>query len=263
MKIGLKNLVCVLFIGFLSVANAQTATVQGTVISNGNPEEFISIYLIGLDVDREISTDSKGSFQIDNLPSGEYTLFIEEFGFKNYTKTIILKEDQNLNIEINLFPSEESTNLGEVVISGTMKPVRRLDSPVPVEVYSPSFFRKNPTPSIFDAMSGINGVRPQVNCNVCDTGDIHINGLEGPYTMILIDGMPIVSSLGTVYGLSGIPNSLVERIEIVKGPASSLYGSEAVGGLINVITKNPQNAPLFSADVFSTTWGEYNTDLGY
>ncbi|HLL43719.1 MAG TPA: TonB-dependent receptor, partial [Segetibacter sp.] len=102
----------------------------------------------------------------------------------------------------------------------------------------------------------------QLNCNVCNTGDIHINGLEGPYTMVLIDGMPIVSSLSTVYGLSGIPNSLVERIEIVKGPASSLYGSEAVGGLINIITKKPTNAPLFSADVFSTTWKELNVDLG-
>src|SRR5690554_2126428 len=74
--------------------------------------------------------------------------------------------------------------------------------------------------------------------------------------------MPIVSGLSTVYGLSGIPNSLIERIEVVKGPASSLYGSEAVGGLINVITKNPKNAPLFSADVFGTSWGEVNTDVG-
>ena len=138
-----------------------------------------------------------------------------------------------------------------------------LESPVPVEVYTPTFFRKNPTPSIFDALQTVNGVRPQLNCNICNTGDIHINGLEGPYTMVLIDGMPIVSSLGTVYGLSGIPNSLVERIEVVKGPASSLYGSEAVGGLINIITKKPQSAPLVSADLFSTTWGEYNVDLGF
>jgi outer membrane receptor for ferrienterochelin and colicins len=80
--------------------------------------------------------------------------------------------------------------------------------------------------------------------------------------MVLIDGMPIVSGLSTVYGLSGIPNALVERIEIVKGPASSLYGSEAVGGLINIITKNPGNAPLFTADVFTTSWQEHNADIG-
>lgn len=151
----------------------------------------------------------------------------------------------------------------EVVISGTMKPVKRLDSPVPVEVYSQNYFKKNPTPSVFDALQTVNGVRPQLNCNICNTGDIHINGLEGPYTMILIDGMPIVSSLGTVYGLSGIPNSMIERIEIVKGPASSLYGSEAVGGLINVITRKPQNSPLFSVDFMSTSWGEYNLDIGF
>jgi outer membrane receptor for ferrienterochelin and colicins len=81
--------------------------------------------------------------------------------------------------------------------------------------------------------------------------------------MVLIDGMPIVSSLSTVYGLSGIPNSLVERIEIVKGPASSLYGSEAVGGLINIITKKPANAPALSIDLFATSWKEFNADLGF
>ena len=101
------------------------------------------------------------------------------------------------------------------------------------------FSERNPTPSIFESLQNVNGIRPQLNCNVCNTGDIHINGLEGPYTFVLIDGMPIVSGLSTVYGLSGIPQSLIERVEIVKGPASTLYGSEAVGGIINIITKQP------------------------
>src|SRR5690606_1698146 len=139
----------------------------------------------------------------------------------------------------------------------------RLESPAAVEIYTPAFFKKNPTPSVFDALQQVNGVRPQLNCNLCNTGDIHINGLEGPYTMVLIDGMPIVSGLSTVYGLSGIPNALIERIEIVKGPASSLYGSEAVGGLINIITKKPAQAPRIYADAFATSWQEYNTDLGF
>ena len=153
--------------------------------------------------------------------------------------------------------------LSEIVVTGTMKAVKRLESPVPVELYNPSFFRKNPTSCIFDGLQLVNGVRPQINCNVCNTGDIRINGLPGPYTMVLIDGMPIVSSLSTVYGLSGIPNSLVERIEIVKGPASSLYGSEAVGGLINVITKKPSNASAITADLMTTTWNELNADIGF
>lgn len=159
-------------------------------------------------------------------------------------------------------PVVDDTDLNEVVVTGTMKPMKRSDSPVPIEIYTPAFFQKNPTPSLFDALQLINGVQPQLNCNVCNTGDIHINGMEGPYTMILIDGMPIVSALSTVYGLSGIPNSLVERIEVVKGPASSLYGTEAMGGIINVITKNPKSAPKFTIDGFTTTWLETNIDAG-
>nr|WP_315151670.1 TonB-dependent receptor [uncultured Flavobacterium sp.] len=172
-------------------------------------------------------------------------------------------QNTNQNIEKDsLAKKDQHSELNEVVVSGTLKAIKRLESAVPVEVYTPVFFKKNPTASIYEALQNVNGVRPQLNCGVCNTGDIHINGLEGPYTSVMIDGMPIVSSLSTVYGLSGIPNSLVERIEIVKGPASSLYGSEAVGGLINIITKNPSNAPLFSADMFTTTWLETNLDLG-
>jgi len=160
-------------------------------------------------------------------------------------------------------PERKSEALEEVVISGTLKPVSRLETPVPVEIYTTAFLKKNPTSNVFEALQNVNGVRPQLNCNICNTGDIHINGLEGPYTMVTIDGMPIVSALATVYGLSGIPNSLIDRIEIIKGPASSLYGSEAVGGLINIITKKTKNAPLFTADVFSTSWLENNVDLGF
>lgn len=157
--------------------------------------------------------------------------------------------------------SDSSRQIEEVVVTGTMKEMSRSESPVPVEVISSGFFKKNPTPSLFEAVGMLNGVQPQLNCNVCNTGDIHINGMEGPYTMVLIDGMPIVSSLSSVYGLSGIPNSIVDRIEVVKGPASSLYGSEAMGGIINVITKSPARAPVFSADLFSTSWNEHNADL--
>jgi outer membrane receptor for ferrienterochelin and colicins len=205
-------------------------------------------------------TDSLGNYKLENIPAGNYKIHIRSLGLKTLTKNIVLKEKEHLVLDFEL--KEDENELNEVVVSGTLKAVKRLESAVPVEVYSPIFFKKNPTASIYEALQNVNGVRPQLNCGVCNTGDIHINGLEGPYTSVMIDGMPIVSSLSTVYGLSGIPNSLVERIEIVKGPASSLYGSEAVGGLINIITKNPIKTPRFSFDMFTTSWLETNADLG-
>lgn len=123
--------------------------------------------------------------------------------------------------DIHLEPT--GAELEEVVITGTMREVSRSESPVAIEVVSPKLFRKNPSPVLFDAVGMVNGVRSQLNCSVCNTGDIHINGMEGPYTMVLIDGMPIVSALSTVYGLSGIPISMIERVEVMKGPGSSLH----------------------------------------
>lgn len=160
-------------------------------------------------------------------------------------------------------PGFARKDMEEMVVTGTLKAVRKLESPVVVEVYSQQFFKKNPAPSIFESLQMVNGVRPQINCNVCNTGDIHINGLDGPYTMVTIDGMPIVSGLSTVYGLFGIPNQMIDRVEIVKGPASGLYGSEAVGGLINIITKSPSKAPRFSVDVMGTSWSEGQADASF
>lgn len=236
----------------------QKAVLTGSVSSNGEAVPLVNVYLENTILGT--STDEMGSYTLKNIPPGNYTLRATVIGYLPFTKQVSLSANENKIFRITLTPSSEQ--LDEMVVTGTLKPVSRLESPVPVEVYSPTFLKKNPTASIFEALQNVNGVRPQINCNVCNTGDIHINGLEGPYTLVLIDGMPIVSGLGTVYGLSGIPNSLIDQIEIVKGPASSLYGSEAVGGLINVITKNTLEAPDFFADGFATGWGEYNLDVG-
>ncbi|AZA88420.1 TonB-dependent receptor [Chryseobacterium shandongense] len=188
-------------------------------------------------------------------------LFLPSLYFSQNTDSLEIQSSDNQDSLKVLLNTVKTQNIDDVIITGTLKPVSRSKSPVAVEIYSQKFFRKNPTPNIFEAISMVNGVKPQLNCSVCNTGDIHINGLEGPYTMILIDGMPIVSSLSTVYGLSGIPNSLVDRIEVVKGPASSIYGSEAMGGVINIITKNALTAPKLSVDLMTTTWSENNVDL--
>ncbi|WP_343795507.1 TonB-dependent receptor [Gaetbulibacter jejuensis] len=250
-----KNILCLfcLFISFNSFAQ----NIKGTISSEGEPLSFVNVYL--KNTTKGAVSNENGTYTITNVSPGNYTIIASFTGFRSESKSItISNSDVIVNFDLSL-----SESLNEVVVTGTLKPVNRLESPVPVEVYSPTFLKKNPTPNIFEALQNVNGVRPQLNCNVCNTGDIHINGLEGPYTLVLIDGMPIVSGLSTVYGLSGIPNSLIEQVEIVKGPASSLYGSEAVGGLINIITKLPENTSKLSADGFVTGWGEANIDLGY
>lgn len=238
--------------------SAQETVIMGKVTEDNQPLSYVNVVLKG--TQKGTATNFDGFYTLTDITPGEYVLMASSIGYVPYRTTISIQSGETRTINIEMTTSPES--LSETVVTGTLKPVSRLESPVPVEVYKPSFLKKNPTASIFDALQNVNGVRPQINCNVCNTGDIHINGLEGPYTLVLIDGMPIVSGLGTVYGLSGIPNSLIEQIEIVKGPASTLYGSEAVGGLINIITKHAPNAPEFFADGFITGWGEYNLDVG-
>ncbi|WP_080778251.1 TonB-dependent receptor plug domain-containing protein [Chryseobacterium phocaeense] len=190
-----------------------------------------------------------------------FSVFLSSFCFAQESDSLNVQQPLQRDSAAVPKASVKTNAIDDVVMTGSLKPFSRSKSPVAVEVYSQKFFQKNPTPSIFEAIAMVNGVKPQLNCSVCNTGDIHINGLEGPYTMILIDGMPIVSSLSTVYGLSGIPNSLVDRIEVVKGPASSIYGSEAMGGVINIITKNALTAPKLSVDLMTSTWSENNLDL--
>lgn len=235
---------------------AQEQIVKGIVLFEGIPLEGASVIVKDFNVGT--ITDASGAFSLtlSNIKNPKIT--ISYLGYKSFNLKITKISNDLGNIEL-----VSDDKLDEVVISGTLKPVSRLKSPVSVEVYAESFFKANPTSSIFEALDIINGVRPQLNCNVCSTGDIHINGQEGSYTMILIDGLPIVSGLSSVYGLSGIPQSLIERIEIIKGPASTLYGSEAIGGVINLITKIPENASRFSFDSFTSNWGDLNLDLGH
>ncbi len=237
----------------------QGSKISGFISSEEGPARFVNIS--NLNSSFSTMTDTAGYYKLSNIPEGTYDLQITGVGFETLTKKVVVAKDASSIL--NFLLTKGNNTLNDVVVTGTLKAVRRTDSPVNVEVYTPSFFKKNPTPNIYEALQNVNGVRPQLNCNVCNTGDIHINGLEGPYTMVLLDGMPIVSALSTVYGLSGIPNALVERIEVVKGPASSLYGSEAVGGLINIITKDPNKAPMLSTDIFFTTSKEYNADVSF
>lgn len=256
----MKYLYLFVFILFIPVlSSAQQGSIKGEVLAGESRAAFASIGIAGTTIGA--TADENGRFVLESVPAGTQLLKVSAVGYRPLEKTVTVKAEEVTAVSIVL--QQQDARLREVVVTGTMRETYLLESPVPVEIYTPKYFQKNPTPAIFEALEIVNGVQPQINCNVCGTGDIHINGMEGAYTMVLIDGMPIVSALSTVYGLSGIPNSLIERVEVVKGPASTLYGSEAVAGLINIITKSPATAPRLSADIFYTSQRELNTDIGY
>ena len=241
---------------FALVCQPAWGQITGVITDGQQPIAGASVY---------IPSESKGTI---SLPDGRFILeisplvdaelVVSSVGFLP-KKIRVTPQRKNLGAIV----LETDKSLDEVIITGNLKPVNRLESTIPVEIYSPAFLQQNPSPNLFEGIQFINGIRPQINCSVCNTGDIHINGLEGPYTFVLIDGMPIVSSLASVYGLNGIPNGMVEKVEIIKGPAGTLYGSQAVGGLINVITKLPEYSPRFFGDVYGTSWKEFNADLGF
>ncbi|SMO49100.1 TonB-dependent receptor [Solitalea koreensis] len=253
----MKNILLLLICIFPLKGFTQTGQLKGQIHTDGLPLGYVHIKLSGTSI--ETLADEGGLFSLKNIKVGKYKIVLSRLGYTTVQKTVEIKNEETVTLNITM--ELQSNALEEVVVSGTMKEISKLSSPIPVEVYTPQLFKKNPSPNIFESLGMVNGVQPQLNCNVCNTGDIHINGMEGPYTMILIDGMPIVSSLATVYGLAGIPNSMVKRIEIVKGPASTLYGSEAVGGLVNIITKDPATSPTLNADVSTTSYSEYNADI--
>jgi outer membrane receptor for ferrienterochelin and colicins len=245
------------FFLFFLVANLTLAQTISGVVKDKENNLLFGATIYNSSNTKNVISDIEGKFSIESEQK-QNKLIISYVG---YISKIINIESNGKLKDIGSIVLEYDS-LEEIVISGTLREVSKLKSVVPIELYTADFFRSTPKASFFEAIEVINGVRPQLNCNVCNTGDIHINGQEGANTMILIDGLPLVSGLSSVYGLSGIPQSLIKQIEVIKGPASTLYGSEAIGGVINLITKLPEDVYNFSIEAFTSSWGELNVDLG-
>lgn len=233
--------------------------IKGRVISAKNePVPFANVVFEG--ERRGTYTDAEGNFSFSTPVDPSAILVITSIGYFKFQAKLDTLAGYPANVSVQL--KSASTELNSVVVTGSMKQTFVEESPVKVEVLTSAFLAKSPTNNVVEALQTINGVQEQVNCGVCGTSGIRINGMEGPYTLMLIDGMPIMSSLASVYGFNGIPTSLIERVEIIKGPSSTLYGTEAVGGVINIITKSAMSAPKLSLNSFATTIGEYNLDAG-
>ena len=251
----------ILLIIFLSSFSSfsQEIVIRGLVrdVSN-NPIPYANIY--DINSSSGVSADYNGIFEIKVKAESKAVLKISAIGFEDLIKTLYTKK---LNYAINIELNPSNLILQEQVVSGTLELIKKKESPIPVSVYSFKYLNTVPSPSLVEATNQIAGLRPQTNCSVCNTGDVHINGMEGSYSMVVIDGMPIMGGLSTVYGLQGIQTGLIQQLEVIKGPASTLYGSEAMAGLINVVTKSVDCIPNISYDFNISSWGEFQNSFNF
>jgi outer membrane receptor for ferrienterochelin and colicins len=248
------------FFLFSALLQAQTARLQGKLLHEGAPVTYAHVQLKG-SAWGGISQED-GSFLIENLARGQYELQISALGYRIFSQSIDLQSELLDLGSIEL--QEDILGLQEVVVSGGMKETFVKESPVKIDVITHQFLLRNSAPTnLTESIKMINGVQETVACGVCFTNSFSINGLPGAYTAVLIDGTPLYGNLSAVYGLNGIPSTFIERIEVIKGPNSTLYGSEAVAGVINVITKDPAKQPRYGLSTMLTTHGESYGTLSF
>lgn len=181
-----------------------------------------------------------GSFVINNLPRKKVILRVRYTGYE--TKEVVVMADSK-DVNISLIPAP--FNIGEVVVSANRTETRRHLAPVLVNVTDAKLFTATNSVSLDEALKFNPGIRVEDNCQNCGFNQVRINGLEGAYSQVVINSRSIFSSLAAVYGLEMLPTSMIDRVEVVRGGGSALYGSSAIGGTINIITKTPtQNSAI-------------------
>src|SRR5690554_2807287 len=182
-------------------------------------------------------TDEEGQFTLSQIPVGKYTMEIKAIGYQSIRKNLELTATKGLHVEETLHT--DNLSMSEVVVSATRYGVSRKEAPVIVNVISPKIFNATQSVAMSETLNFQPGVRVETNCQNCGFSQVRLNGLEGGYSQILINSRAVFSALNSVYGLDQIPTSMVDRIEVVRSGGSALYGSNAIAGTINVITKEP------------------------
>ncbi len=229
------------------------ATIEGYVLDANNngisqadvviPEKSISV-----------KTDPTGRFRIHCKGQGKHHIEVYKTGFLTAsTKSFDMSKSMNLTLpKITLYPSP----LEEVVVTGTSTPKLYRETPVKTSVATKEDIEKKGALSLADSLEIVTGVRVEDNCQNCNFTQVRINGMEGKYSQILINGQPILSALAGVYALEQIPANMIEKLEVVKGGGSALYGGNAVAGVVNVVLKESQK----SGSRFSLTQESINKE---
>ena len=187
-------------------------------------------------------TDESGHFYLKNLPEGELTIVFSMMGYETEKRTVTLRRDTL--IEMNVAIAETSFMIDNVVVTANKYETKQREVATIVNVISPLIIESTTSNSMADVLNFQTGLRVEETCSNCGVPQIRINGLEGQYTQILMDSRPIFSSLASVYGLEQLPAGMVDRIEVIRGGGSALYGANAIAGVVNIITKEPSRNSL-------------------
>lgn len=234
-------------------------TITGHVIEKGTENSLPYAAVLIVETGQGTVSDENGEFKFKKIPAGKYTLKVQLLGYETQMKNVTVSND--FTVDIHFLMSDESIMTDEVVVSANRNETSRKVAPVVVNVMNAKLFESVNSTDLAKSLNYQSGLRVENNCQNCGFPQVRINGLEGPYSQILINSRPVVSALSGVYGLEQIPVNMIERVEVVRGGGSALFGANAVGGTINIITKDPVNNSFQISSTMSNmngkVWEQY------
>lgn len=242
----------------VAIEKNTDANVYGHVINKSSGEHlpFVTIQLKGTTI--VTTTDHTGHYFLKNLPEGTFTVVVKMVGYKTQEKKVAIKHDATQ--ELNFALSSDDVDLDEVVVSANRNETQRRLAPNLVNVIGGKLFDITQSTCLAQGLNFQPGVRTEDNCQNCGFTQVRINGLDGHYSQILVDSRPVFSSLNGVYGLEQIPANMIDRVEVVRGGGSALFGASAIGGTINIITKEPIRNSASFGHTFMSQGGSNSFD---
>ena len=236
----MRNLLIALLVitGLQVYAQNQTdAHIVGHVVCEGEHIAFANIIVKNTTIGT--STDETGHFSLLNMPEGDFTIVVMSLGYKPKEEKVSVEKGKTIELKFEI--EKDYLGLDEVVVTGDRSQKNRKESTVIVNILSPKQLEAINPVTVSDGLNYCSGLRVENNCQNCGFNQLRMNGMEGPYSQVLINSRAIFSGLAGVYGLELIPSNMIERIEIVRGGGSALYGSNAIAGTVNMILKDPIN----------------------
>ena len=237
MKRIFSALVAALCLVLSAQAQGTDAHIHGHIIDKNTGEHLPYMVVVLKGTTIGVTTESTGHYMIRNVPEGRFTVEVSAVGYKTQSYEVDIKRGRSY--EVNFVLEEDLVKIDGVIVSATRSETTRKMSPTLVNVVGMDVYNKTNSTTVAQGLAFQPGVRVENNCQNCGFQQVRINGLDGQYTQILIDSRPIFSALAGVYGIEQLPANMVDRVEVMRGGGSALFGSSAIAGTINIITKEP------------------------